>query len=184
MLIGLAGAAGAGKGSVASFLVAGGFGEIAFADPIYAAVSAMTGISIEKLKDRNLKERPIPGIGKSPRELLQLLGTEFGRNLISETIWIDLAMQAAERYASAGVSVVITDVRFDNEAAAIKQRGGAVWKVVRNTPSCLDGEAAKHASEAGISARYIDRTVDNNGTLTDLRGEVDAAMQEATTSYN
>lgn len=184
MLIGLAGAAGAGKGSVASFLVAQGFGEIAFADPIYAAVSAMTGISVEKLKDRTLKERPIDGIGRSPRELLQLFGTEFGRNLISKSIWIDLAMQKVEGYSSAGVSVVVTDVRFDNEAQAIKDRGGLVWQVVRDAPSCLTDGAARHASEGGISLAYIDQILFNNGTLTDLRGEVDAAMSEATNPYN
>lgn len=184
MLIGLAGAAGSGKGSVASFLVARGFGEMAFADPIYAAISAMTGISVEKLKDRAFKERPIAGIGKSPRELLQLLGTEFGRNLIRESIWVDLAMQKAERYASAGVSAVITDVRFDNEAEAILARGGEVWRVVRDAPSCLNASTAAHESERGVSACYIARTIVNKGTLTDLRGAVDAAMQEATGVYN
>lgn len=184
MLIGLCGAAGSGKGSVASFLVAEGFGEIAFADPIYAAVSAMTGISEEKLKDRAFKERQIAGIGKSPRELLQLFGTEFGRNLIGESIWIDLAMQKVERYTTAFVSVVISDVRFDNEAEAIRSAGGFVWRVVRDAPSCLNSLAAKHASEAGISSHLIDSVITNNGTLGDLRAEVDAAMREATKSYN
>lgn len=176
MLIGLAGAAGAGKGSVAAFLVARGFGEIAFADPIYAAISAMTGIGEERLKDRDFKERPIAGIGKSPRELLQLFGTEFGRNLVSESIWIDLAMQKADRYASVGVSVVITDVRFDNEAEAVRGAGGRVWRVVRDAPSCLAGSTSIHASERGISDRLVDVTVPNNGTMADLRAEVDAAM--------
>lgn len=184
MLIGLAGAAGAGKGSVANFLVAAGFGEIAFADPIYAAVSAMTGISVAKLQDRAIKEQPIPGFGKSPRELLQLLGTEFGRNLIGKSIWIDIAMQKADGYASAGVSAVITDVRFDNEAEAIRARGGVIWQVVRDAPSCLAGQAARHESESGVSRHHIGRTIVNSGTLNDLRGEVDAAMQEATKLYN
>lgn len=173
MLIGLAGAAGAGKGSVANFLVAKGFTEIAFADPIYAAISGMTGISIAKLKDRSLKERPIQGIGKSPRELLQLFGTEFGRNMIRESVWIDIAMRRA---AEVGCSVVITDVRFDNEADAIRISGGAIWKVVRDAPSCLSGDTAKHASEAGISPCYVDRIVVNGGTLADLKAVVDAAM--------
>lgn len=184
MLIGLAGAAGSGKGSVAGFLVAKGFGELAFADPLYAAVSAITGISEAKLKDREIKERPIDWIGRSPREILQLLGTEFGRQLLGPNIWVDRAMRAVDRYASAGVSAVLTDVRFDNEAAAIRDRGGHVWKVVRDTPSCLVGEAARHASEGGIADELVDLVIVNNGTLGDLRDTVDAAMLEATGLYN
>lgn len=185
MLIGLCGAAGAGKGSVAGFLAAGEtpFVEIAFADPLYAAVEAMTGISQVKLKDRGFKEKPIEWIGRSPRELLQLLGTEFGRKLIRESIWVDIAMQKVDRYAAAGIGVVITDVRFDNEAQAVRGRGGVVWRVTRSTASCLSKSAASHASESGISPEFVDLTIPNDGSLVDLRTAVDTALREATQLY-
>jgi len=179
MLIGLAGAAGAGKGSVAHRLVFHhGFAEIAFADPLYAAVAAIIGWPVEELKDRTLKEQPIDWVGKSPRELLQLLGTEFGRKMVKESIWVDRAMRRVSGKA------VITDVRFDNEAEAIKARGGLVWQIVRNAPSCLSGAAATHESEGGVSSRLIDRVVPNYGTLDDLAGVVDTAVREATGLYN
>lgn len=184
MLIGLAGAAGSGKGASASFLVAAGFGEVAFADPVYAAVAAITGLSVERLRDRRVKEVPIPGIGRSPRELLQLLGTEFGRNMICDSIWIDIAMQKVEQYAAAGVHAVVTDVRFDNEAEAIRNRGGEVWLISRDAPSCLSEWTSGHSSERGLGQENIDRRIVNNGTLHDLRAAVDAAMREATEAYN
>lgn len=186
MLIGLCGAAGAGKGSVAAFLAAGEtpFVEIAFADPLYAAVSAITGLSVASLKDRAIKEQPIEGIGKSPRQLLQLLGTEFGRKMLGESVWVDRAMQTIEHYEVAGISVVVTDVRFDNEAEAIRGRGGVVWRVVRDAPSCLSGDAAAHASEGGISGDLVDLTIKNNGSLYDLRMAVDTALQKTTQVYN
>lgn len=177
MLIGLTGAAGAGKGSVANVLVARyGFHELAFADPLYQAVSAITGMPVEWLKDRRNKEQPIPWIGKSPRELLQLLGTDFGRKMVKESLWVDRAMGAASECEKA----VIADVRFDNEAEAVKDRGGVIWEVRRPTKSCLVGASAAHESEAGVSRMFIDLFLPNDGTLEDLAGAVDAAMRLAT----
>ena len=175
MLIGLHGAAGAGKGEVAAILAGIGFVEIAFADPLYAAVSAMTGIPIPKLKDREFKERPIPVWGKSPRELLQLMGSDFGRRLIRSTVWVDVAMQRAWEQEN----VVISDVRFDNEAEAVVARGGVVWRIDRGVPSCLVGATASHESERGVSPHLIGRTIENNGTLEDLA----SAVREATELY-
>ena len=175
MLIGLTGAAGAGKGSVAARLVERhGFREIAFADPLYSAVSAIVALPVQTLKDRTVKEQPIPWVGKSPRELLQLLGTEFGRRMVKDSIWIDLAMRLVDG------RTVISDVRFDNEAQAIRDRGGVIWSVTRRAYSCLAGEAADHESEAGIDPLMIGRFISNDGDLAALYAEVDTAVREAT----
>lgn len=185
MLIGLAGAAGAGKGSVANVLVREhGFSEIAFADPLYEAVSAILQVPVGHLKDRSVKEEAVDWVGKSPRELLQLLGTEFGRKMISESIWVDAGMRRAASLRRYGEDVVITDVRFDNEAEAILEAGGVVWEVTRRTPSCLRGTAAKHESEAGISSRLITLSLANDGSLGDLSRAVDHALLDATRAYN
>lgn len=177
MLVGLTGAAGAGKGSVAAvMLAAGGWSEIGFADPLYAAVEAITGIPQGDLRDRRMKEQTIPWLGKSPREMLQLLGTEYGRKAISESLWVDRAMRRVAENEASGLSTVITDVRFDNEAAAIRAAGGVVWRVSRPGHKCLAGGTDKHESEAGVSVSHIDAEVLNTGTLEDLRHAVDAAI--------
>jgi hypothetical protein len=173
MLIGLCGAAGAGKNTVAEMLV--GFRQIAFADPLYECVAAITGLPAERLRDRDAKEAVIDWLGKSPRQLLQIMGTEFGREMVHPELWIKIAMARIADDLAAGRNVVITDVRFDNEAQAVVAAGGECWRVVRKGWRCLDAGTAMHPSEAGVSGHLIARTIDNSGTLNDLRGILDAA---------
>ena len=165
-LIGITGRAGSGKNTVAS-MVAGAV-VIQFADPLYAMVAAMTGVPESLLRDRAAKERALPGLGKSPRQLLQTLGTEWGRDLVDREIWVKLTAKRVEQLEIAGWQrVVICDVRFDNEARWIREAGGEVWQVVRSTPG-----VAPHASELGVSADLVDRRIYNAGGLDELRHEV------------
>ena len=178
MLIGLCGAAGAGKNSVAELLTDSDgctFMQMAFADPLYQCVSTITGLPVAKLKDRVVKEAVLPWLGKSPRQMLQSLGTEWGRGMVHDEIWIRIAMEQASQRLTVGRSVVITDVRFDNEAQAIIDAGGEVWKVTRPGWRCLADEAAAHQSEAGVSDHLITRTIYNSGSLDDLRADLAAA---------
>ena len=90
MLIGMCGAAGSGKDTIADIL---GFDRVAFADPLYEMVSLVTGLTPDEMRDRETKERTIDWLGQSPRQLLQTLGTEWGRGMVSESIWVDTAMR-------------------------------------------------------------------------------------------
>lgn len=173
-LIGLCGPAGGGKDSVAMRLRdKHGFTVLAFADPLYAAVAAISGMSVSDLKNRRLKEDVIPWMGKSPRQLLQLLGTEFGRGMIRDDVWIQRTMM---RLDPSEAGYAITDVRFDNEAEAICDRGGSIVEVVRPGSACLRDDTACHSSEAGIRRDYIARTILNDGTLEDLAASADEAV--------
>jgi hypothetical protein len=178
MLIGLCGPAGAGKNTVAEFLVDSDgctFRQIAFADPLYQCISTITGLSIGRLQDRAVKEAVIPWLGKSPRQMLQSMGTEWGRNSVHDEIWIRIALERAKPELAAGRGVVITDVRFDNEAQAIIDAGGEVWRVVRPGWRCLDAASAAHSSEAGVSGHLIARIIDNSGSLDALRLQLTGA---------
>jgi hypothetical protein len=180
VIIGICGAAGAGKDTVAARLEAAhGFWRLAFADPIYQMISAMTGLPVDALRDRTAKEALLP-IGKSPRELLQSLGTEWGRNMVSEDIWIRIALERASRRSRA----VISDVRFDNEAEAILAAGGSVWRVVRPGVGCLVGQTASHSSERGVSGSLVAAEIVNDGSLILLEERVDDALRQATRVYN
>lgn len=177
MLIGLCGPAGAGKNTVAELLIDSdrcSFHQLAFAEPLYECISVITGISPAGLQKRSVKETVIPWIGKSPRQMLQSLGTEWGREMIHPEIWIRITMERATPHLAVGRSVVVTDVRFDNEAQAIIDAGGEVWKVARPGWRCLDAGTSGHQSEAGVSEHLIARTIDNSGSLDDLRRQLSA----------
>jgi hypothetical protein len=84
------------------------------------------------------------------------LGTEWGRNTISNDIWVNLARHRIEE--SDHKIFIIDDVRFDNEAKMILDLGGEVWNLSRDGVGGQDG----HISEAGISKELITKEVNLN----------------------
>jgi hypothetical protein len=170
-IIGLAGPAGCGKNLVASMVPDAVV--VHMADPIYAALSAILGIQDTVLRQRATKERPIDWLGKSPRQLLQTLGTDWGRTLVAEDIWLRIARRRIEELAASGVStVVIADVRFDNEARMVQEMGGEVWGVDRGPTAGV----SPHVSESGLSPGMVDRVIDNTGTPDQTRANVAAIL--------
>lgn len=95
----------------------------------------------------------------SPRRAFQLFGTEWGR-LIDDNIWLDTAPRD---------NVIITDVRFDNEAEYFSKLGAEVIQVVR--PGFRPVNSA-HVSENGVSLPLIDYTINNDKGLVELKETV------------
>lgn len=159
--VGVGGFKGSGKSEVARALVARGCRVHKFAAPLKAMLAAL-GLDDRHLEG-DLKEEPCDLLcGRTPREAMITLGTEWGRDLIDSEIWV----RAWAR--SAGVDpIVADDVRFPNEVATIKGLGGVVVWVER--PGLSAGD---HRSEVGI-AGDADVTIVNDGTLADLRAKID-----------
>ena len=170
MIIGLAGGKGCGKSTVAKIInKLHGYEVISFATPIKEMLRVL-GLGDAELHDPTIKEIPLDEYGKSPREMMQLLGTEFGRNMIDGRIWIT----ALRKQLNPQTNYVIDDVRFDNEARFIRERG-AVIHVERERD--IDGDT--HISEAGISDDLIDGKIRNISCYeTDLELEVARQMEE------
>lgn len=108
------------------------------------------------------------------RKLLQWLGTDWGRATIGENVWVDIWKDRVTkvRAQDQNVNVVCDDCRFDNEAAVVQALGGYVVKIVRsNADTHAQGGTgiAGHASEAGLDPAFIDFTIENNGTVEDLK---------------
>lgn len=165
-IVGISGKAGAGKNTVAAAVP--GAVVIGFADPLYAGLSAMLGVPEAVLRDRNVKDRLIPWLGKSPRQLLQTLGHEWGRGMVATDLWLRLCERRIDALLADGVETVcIADVRYDNEANLIRERLGVVWHVRRDTAG-----TDEHASEAGIQARDGDWVVSNEGTIDEIHAKV------------
>lgn len=99
----------------------------------------------------------------SPRKAYQLFGTEFGREIIKDSLWTDIAPKEG---------VIWTDVRFPNEANAICDNNGKIVRVLRPGQETI-GESG-HSSEAGIGDVEVFATIVNDGTLQDLRNKAKA----------
>jgi hypothetical protein len=154
ILLGLTGAAGAGKDTVAGRLEANhGFVTHAFAEPIRDMLTALltsAGIDYAHLFERHLKELPVPWLGTSGRRMMQTLGTEWGRALHPD-LWVrhaalTLGLHDLPRSAPVHDRIVITDERFANEANWIQSLGGKIIRVQRPV-AVLAADTAAHASE-------------------------------------
>lgn len=177
ILIGLSGLAGCGKDTVRNILQANhSFAGIAFADPIRDMLSTLlTKVDVDPhywMTDRSLKEQPVPGIGVSYREMAQRLGTEWGREM-EPRIWINIADSRMRRLHNGGRDVVISDVRFPNEAEWIKACGGHIWKVLRPSVEPV----RQHISEANYHRIPYDYVIDNSRTTLDLEHAVRKALE-------
>lgn len=167
-LIGLTGLAGAGKDTAADYLVQHhAWRKVSFAQPLKDGLCAMFGWSPEQLLDREWKESVIPSIGKSPRQLMQTLGTEWGREMVHRDLWLILAEQAIASKLEYR-DVVVSDVRFDNEADMIRSMGGRIVHISRKG---ISGVAA-HTSESGVTYCQADVCVANNGDIAGLHAIV------------
>lgn len=175
ILIGITGRAGAGKDTVADYLrLTYDFEPMAFANPLKEAASIMFNVPLHYFHDRALKEQVLPEWDMSPRHMAQRLGTEAIRNTFGPDFWIKRWMQEYQTMPT-GQDVVMTDVRFNNEAQAVRDMGGLILHIVRPGELTLDDSAAAHASEAGVS--YFssrDKKVINDGTIKDLHSKIDA----------
>jgi hypothetical protein len=167
-VIGLSGYARSGKDTVASIMGDWGWQRAAFADPIRKAVYKLNpqihdGLRVQDIVDQFGWDRAKVEY-KEIRYLLQHMGTEAGRQLYGEQFWIDQTLDSVPD----DTDVVITDVRFPNEADAIRAIGGEVWRIRR--PGT--GPVNDHISETAMDDYSFDAIIDNSGTVTDLRESV------------
>lgn len=171
MLVGLCGRARAGKSVAARHLVEKhGFVELSFAEPLRAFIRDLLGVDAGTLE--NIKDAPHPLLcDKTPRYAMQRLGTEWGRHTISNTLWIDVCMRKAQVALAEGKDVVISDIRFDNEAAQVKELGGTILKILRPDAPMIG--TATHPSERGISHDHVDAFVMNDTTPDVLKQRID-----------
>jgi len=152
-LIGIHGPLDGGKDTTANYLQAkypDRFGRYAFAGPLKQACMIMFGFTKEQMEDRVLKEQDDPRWGFSPRFAMQKLGTEYGRQMLREDVWIRRAELEHYKNLSIHRGTIITDVRFENEAQWIRSQADSLI-VYLEVPGLQKDARYAHASEAGIT---------------------------------
>ncbi|MGT2507886.1 deoxynucleotide monophosphate kinase family protein [Cupriavidus basilensis] len=176
MLIGITGRAGTGKDTAAAHLRAKhAFRQIAFADPLRDMLVAGFGLEPADFQPGR-KEEVHAHVGKSPRQLLQSLGTEWGRTLVAPDIWVRLAeARIRAQLVDGGRGVVVSDVRMENEADMIRKLGGTVIHLHRAGAR----RVAEHTSEHGIGFGHGDIEMFNNGSPLELFEQLDDLVMGA-----
>jgi len=169
-IIGFTGRKRSGKDTAAEALHPFGYESLSFAFLIKEMLGVMlehqgaTDEEIHGMLYGDYKEVPTPLLGgKTPRHAMQTLGTEWGRALISDSIWVDATLRAALQVPL----VVIPDVRFPNEVKAIQDHGGLVVRITRAGAVVDD-----HDSERFIDELEVDFELENDGTVEDLHDKV------------
>lgn len=184
-LVGLVGRRRSGKDTTAGRLIhEHGYRRVAFADPLRNALLAMDPILPPTSYPGNLASiQPIrlsryvealgweaakrhPEVGR----LLQETGVAM-REHVDPDVWVRCGMAHASCWEHR--PVVVTDVRFVNEAEAILDAGGALVRVTRPGPVPEDGRDGEHVSETELDDIVCDREIVNGGTLAELYAAVD-----------
>ena len=207
MIIGVCGFIGSGKDTIADYLVnVHGFRRESFANTLKDAVAAVFGWDRVLLEGRTKEAREwreqidpwwaerlnIPNL--TPRWVLQQWGTEVCRKGFHDDIWIASVENKLRRSKD---NIVISDCRFPNEIASIKNAGGVVMRVVRGPEPVWYGIALQHnqgseqaniqlmnlkihASETAWVGTKFDYVLDNNSTLDSLFSQVETVVHPET----
>jgi hypothetical protein len=169
-LIGLTGPARCGK-TTAARIIKDQFGwfEFAFADTIRDMLSV--GMQWDRRTFNGYDKEKVDEMHQvSPRKAMQTLG-DWGR-AIHPDFWIRITADDILRHKArfeakwprSWPGVVISDIRFENEAEFVRAAGGIVLHIHREKTAPV----RSHISEQGIQLRSGDFSVPNNGTIEDL----------------
>ncbi len=186
MIIGIKGRKGSGKDTIANYLVdKHSYYKYGFADPLKEGIQKMFGFTNDQLWGDE-KEIVDPFWGVSPREILQYTGTELfqfdlGKYIpafqkIGRSIWVKKFEQWYKHYHEWDQinNVVIADLRFLHEAVKIKELGGMILEVVRETKL---NEFSDHPSEVELAQIVPDYVVDNTASIDVLYNNIEFLLK-------
>lgn len=176
---------GCGKSTIAKALEARGWVIVSFAEPLrQTTITFLTQCGIpsdqaEKLvRDPKLKELPlerVPG-HPTPRHLMRTLGTEWGRDCVTQKLWTEIARNRVKTLSAlvgngqpvtpgdtairSKSGIVIDDMRFPNEYEMVAGEDGLLVYVERPQAPPLEGD---HPSDGALEDYIFDETIVNDG---------------------
>ncbi len=190
LIVGVSGRKRHGKDTFADRLISEhGFTRVAFADPLKLTLRDLNPwVRVEQDEMGLLKLSHLPsGISLRLDEIVMMVGWETAKSLrevrrlmqahgvairehVNPDVWVEAALAKAEEIPG---PVVITDVRFPNEAEALsayaEMSAGALVRIER--PGMPDGDL--HVSETALDGYGFPYVIVNDGTVEDLHAKAD-----------
>lgn len=197
MIVGLVGFIGSGKGTAGRMLKEVGFQPLSFASGVKDIASVMFNWRRDLLEgdndtSRHWREQPDEfwsskfGRNFTPREALQKLGTEVGRDIFDTNFWV----HRLEQHISSDQNYVITDCRFQNEIDFIHKHNGVLIEIERGSRphwyeiatranqgdikaiNFMHNQSGIHPSEWAWIGGDVDHLIINNGTVENLKSNL------------
>lgn len=178
MIIGIFGKKGHGKDTIADYLVEHyNFHKLTYAEPIKKICKEIFSLSDEQLSDHSLKEIIDPRWKKSPRQIMQLIGTDLFRKTFSEDIWVNIFREKAKLLLLEGKNIVISDIRHSNELENLftLSDNTLIFQVIRDLK---DETEDNHPTEQFHYHKTIPIQKIYNTTLEKLYSEVDSIIHK------
>lgn len=164
-LIGFAGRKGSGKDTCAAVFVEHlGYERFAFADCMKNICKTLFDLTDDQLHGDS-KDTTDKRYGHSPRQLLQMFGADFIRDMVSKEFWVEKFRRFMGERLDDDPPVVVSDVRYQNEVDAVRLCGGKVYMIHRASQSPTDA----HGSEDVEALQGIAATINNDGSLHELQ---------------
>lgn len=145
-----------------------------FAKRVKEVVATLTGTSYEfNCSDEGKRTIP-PGFTKTLGELQQFVGQGFCDQL-GEDIWVNIVLAQVQAQEE---SCVITDLRYPNEANALKEAGFLLVRINVEGPTLErrtkgDKINRNHPSETALDDyAHFDVMLENNGTKEEFEEQV------------
>lgn len=187
-IIGLVGKKGSGKSTVANILAeTEDYVEIAFADPLKQICQTLFLLSHEELHDTKMKEQIVERVNTTPRRILQQVGTNLMRDRLREvlpelpltdqlpSIWVWNAQQRILDLRKRHCEIVVSDVRFPDEASMIRRLGGILIRIRRDANTF---SSDLHPSEVEMENIDVNFEIDNDGSLEELKQKITSLTKD------
>jgi len=169
LIIGISGKIGTGKDTVAREIIKAfpeyNFRKVSFGYNVKKIVSILTGIDMRTILSRKIKNEFLSEWGYTVGEMFQIIGTDSIRDNLTENAWIYSLFNNIKD----GENIIITDVRFKNEAYSILNRGGYLIRLTGESMS-KDNRKTEHKSETELdNFNMFDMIYENKPPISNIK---------------
>lgn len=172
-------------GRVLAHQVKGKKYKASFALKVKQNVQNITGVEMEIQNEhhydapvwdysREQKQTPLKDYNMTLGEMLQIYATEAVRDNIHEDVWANACLNGIPEDSED--TYIITDLRFENEVKALRERDAILIKIIRPYSDLEKGRDHNHISERGLDSELFDYVLMNDKTIDDLFTKTESFM--------